>query len=454
MKPELMWTKQHEAFLYFDTALKPRPGQGPGFRVKIPGHQTQVVRGPLRVAAQPSASASTPASGSGTATVGDNFFVVRLPKRSGKEKEVAAVETQVEDTATGKAPTVQPVTSRAASTSDSTKPIPTTGDEGTSSLPKQALPKPTIRSQLEQLSLEPQASDPERQAKTELAVLRKPPSEVVVEVQASVSPVAERPTLAPLQTTFTPPPPPPPPPQPISQPSPAYGSPYGYPLPLPPGISMNAHGMPYEVATGRPVYLQAPAMYNPRPIIPSHIAPVPFVPGHMHHHSSVSVTAVSPDFLAQPPSHTPPVNGFIDPATGTPIFSFPRQTTRIEIRAPADESSKPAKPMSHTASGLRTTAPTFQPTFTPAPVATARENGYYPSPPSDVTLPAYDNVSGHGGMEDGLQAGMPGMMGYHYQQPYYYPEPYGYAPYMDMSQGGQYDMYGMDQTPQGTVYYR
>jgi hypothetical protein len=44
MKPELMWTKQHEAFLYFDSSLKPRPGQAPGFRVRLPGQQLQVIR--------------------------------------------------------------------------------------------------------------------------------------------------------------------------------------------------------------------------------------------------------------------------------------------------------------------------------------------------------------------------------------------------------------------------
>ncbi|OBZ80029.1 hypothetical protein A0H81_01418 [Grifola frondosa] len=35
MKPERMWTKQHEAFLYFDPALKPRAGQGPGFQREV-----------------------------------------------------------------------------------------------------------------------------------------------------------------------------------------------------------------------------------------------------------------------------------------------------------------------------------------------------------------------------------------------------------------------------------
>jgi len=57
-------------------------------------------------------------------------------------------------------------------------------------------------------------------------------------------------------------------------------------------------------------------------------------------------------------------------------------------------------------------------------------------------------------MEDASHVSMAGMMAYPaYQQPYYYPEPYGYPQYMDMSQTGQYDMYNVEQNPQGTVYY-
>jgi len=451
MRPELMWTKQHEAFLYFDTTLKPRPGQGAGFRVKIPGRQPQIIRAPPGPRVAPQASSSKVTMDVSDA---DNYFVVQLPKRAGKEKAVAvSQDTGIE-------------VSKAV---PETAPKPTPADEPSNTAVVVAPPPATansesfVRSQLEQLSLEPAASDPERQAKTEQAVLRKPSTDAGVEVQApEISPAVERPILPPLQTAFTPPPPPPP--QPLSQPSPAYGSPYGYHMPLPPGIAMNPHGMPYEVATGRPVYLQPPTMYNPRPMMPSHLPPgIPFVPGHIHHHSSVSISAVSPDFLSQPPSHTPPMNGFIDPATGTPIFSFPRQTSRIEIRAPTEDALSAAsstgklptitKMAARTPSSLRTTAAAFQPS---SRQTTGSENGYYPhsSTPSDSTLPSYEPHV-HGGQGGSMEDASGGMMAYpqHYQNPYYYPEPYGYPQYMDMSQAGQYDMYAMDQPPQGTVYY-
>jgi len=206
---------------------------------------------------------------------------------------------------------------------------------------------------------------------------------------------------------------------------------------------LNQHGMPYEVATGHPVYLQPPPMYNPRPLIPSHYSPGIFVPGHMHHTS-----AVSPDFLAQPQSHTPPMNGFIDPATGTPIFSFPRQTSRIEIRAPTEDSGK-TKSAPRTSSSLRTTAPSFQ----PSRASSNSESGYYARPVSEADVSSYEHENTAGPMEDLSQAGMASMMYPSYQPTYYYPESYGYPHYVDMSQAGQYDMYSMDQPPQGTVYY-
>ncbi len=73
MKPELMWTKQHEAFLFFETALKPRPGQGPSFRVRIPGHQTQVIRTNPGPRATPKASTSKAQSEGSEA--GDNILL-------------------------------------------------------------------------------------------------------------------------------------------------------------------------------------------------------------------------------------------------------------------------------------------------------------------------------------------------------------------------------------------
>ncbi|PPQ79489.1 hypothetical protein CVT25_003372 [Psilocybe cyanescens] len=445
-KPELVWTTQHEAFLFFDPILKPRHGQGPAYRVKIPGHQSGIARTSTVPRAPPKASTSKVASEGSEA--GDKHFVVRLPKRAGKERQIIVDEKQ-DETSLEEVFTVRPLLAAA-------QPIPLPEQTQPSAVvaeiavgkpsPEvhiQVLPDPDIRSQLEQLSMEPQVPDPKRQAKMEEAVLRHPTTEVGLNVDEPST--IDRPALAPLLTGFTSPPPPPVS-QLVSQPSPAFGSPYGYHPQLPPGVAFNQHGMPYEVATGHPVYLQPPTMYNPRPIMPSHFTPsMTFVPSHMHHPS-----AASPDFLAQPSSHTPPMNGFIDPATGTPIFSFPRQTSRIEIRAPSEESGK-SKSTPRTPSGLRTAAPSFQPTRS----TSTSEQAYYQQPNSSETAGSlYDNTNRQASMEDANRAGMAGMIPYPpYQQTYYYPEPYGYPQYVDMSQAGQYDMYNMDQAPQGTVYY-
>lgn len=460
MKPELMWTKQHEAFLHFDSAMKPRPGYGPAFRVKVPGSQEQIIRAPPRqFHSKISAAKHSTASVLGS-DLGDRTYAVRLPKRAGKDKQAAhlpAEQTSIEEIFTVRLKPVErnaiPLSKPAPATNGTASPLASSQDS-TSQPDPPIQPEASIRSQLEQISLEPQASNPARWAQTEEAVLRNPSTEVAPVDAEDV----QRPELPDLQTVFTPPPP-------VSQPSPVYGSPYGYAPALPPGIAMNQHGMTYELATGRPVYLQPPPppMYNPRPIMHSHMPPpgLPFVPGHMHHHSH-SHTAISPDFLAHSAPHTPPVNGFIDPSTGTPIFSFPRQTTRIEIRAPSEdfEVKSPGKPAVRRASGLRTTAVAFEPSRS----SENHVNGYYPSiaTPTDMSsLPSYGSVDGAEGSASGddghgNQHNMadPGMMAYPpYQQPYYYPEAYPYPPYMDMAPG-QYEVYPTDpHIPQGTVYY-
>ena len=427
MKPELMWTKQHEAFLYFDPSLKSRPGQDPGVRIKLPGLQSTVVRSPHSRTHVNSPAFDPPEGSEG----GDRSFVVCLPKGAGRKegKEHKGDLSSNEDVFA-----VRPFhLSRSDISSEPINPHVETQKLLVSLPSTPAEPQPTVISQLGQLTLEPHASDTERQAKTERAVLRKPSIEVDNEVLEDSS-ISEPSALAlpTLQTTFTPPPQPP-----MSQPSPAFSSPYGYSAALPLGIAMNQQGMLYEVATGRAVYLQPAPLYNPRPLMHSYMAPpgIPFVPGHMPYHSS----ATSPDFLTHPPSHTPPVNGFIDPSTGTPIFSFPRQTSRIEIRAPTEEPGKPTKSATRISSGLRTTAPSFLPSRSSENL----ENGYHHTSNSDSgTL--YENINGHAPVGDA------GMMAYPtYQQPYYHMEPYG-SQYMDMSQAGQYDIYNMDQ---GAVYY-
>jgi hypothetical protein len=185
-------------------------------------------------------------------------------------------------------------------------------------------------------------------------------------------------------------------------------------------------GIPYELATGRPVYLPPPNMYDPRPMMPP--PSVPFVPGHVHHRSLS-------DFSAQPSPPPPQPNGFIDYNTGQTFFSFPRQSSRIQIRSP-DGRPQTVKP-----SGLRSSAVAFEPTRT--------EDGFFSAP-----LVNRDSI------EEGTPGEEPSQPDQHqaaaynpYEQQYYYPDAYAYNPYMDMSQMGQYGMYPQDHIPQGTVYY-
>lgn len=438
-KPELMWTKQHEGFLYFDSALKSRQNQGLGLRVKLPGSQALVIKTPRRAhEPTPFARASTPSiSGSDV----DRMYTVRLPKRAGKERQAEAMTTNdlTTEVFTVNIPIYEPPVVNNVSSSP---PQPTQSydmhSQETSTSPSQP------KTQFERMSLDPQTPDPAGCADAEEAVSKNSSSGLPAEGQQAELIEDQPPSLHTIQTAFTPP---------LPHPSPVYGSPYVYPPPLPPGVAINQHGMTYELASGRPVYLQAPApMYNPRPVMHSHLNPpaMPFVPGHMHAHS-----AVSPDFLAQPAPHTPPVNGFVDPSTGTPIFSFPRQTSRIEIRAPS-ENADPKSPVK-SLSTLRMNAAVFE----PSRPSESSVNGYLPSYP----MSSYTPINGAEGSPSGDEGHGsqqhippdPAVMGYaHYSQPYYYPEAYGYVPYMDMSQqAGQYEMYPPADSlpPQGTVYY-
>ncbi|KAG5648811.1 hypothetical protein DXG03_000160 [Asterophora parasitica] len=464
-KPELMWTKQHEGFLYFEQepSLKPRQGQHQGILVKLPGTETKVVRAPFRRSSSIQAPTQRPATAS---VIGsdheDRLYTVHLPKRSGKEK-VVVEETPIEDVFKVRtdlvqmepiplesAPPIALVAQASHAPAQRTREAPPHRLDVALAASSQSQPEASTRLQLEQLSVEPEISDPARLAKTEQAVMRNSSTER--EEEASVPTIlpesgdASIPSLPPM---FSPP---------LSQPSPVYGSPFGY-APLPPGIAMNQHGVPYELATGRPVYLQAPPpppMYNPRPMHP-HLPPA-FVPGHMSHHShSHSHPAVSPDFLASA-SHTPPMNSFIDPTTGTPIFSFPRQTSRIEIRAPSEgtEVKSPGKTPAPRTSALRTAASSFEPS--PRTSTDTSANGYFPSlstPPENGALPSYAPVEGSEGSADGMGSHPhdQAMMYQHYPPQFYYPaDPYGYAhnPYVDMSQV-HYEMY--PPPPEGTVYY-
>lgn len=445
MKPERVWTKQHDGFLHLDQALKPRPGQGQGIQVKLPGATGHVVRLPPGSVGTSKASSSSIVG----ADDGEKYFVVRIPKRAGKEKEREQVSMAVESFTTVEEPPLEDdftvrqrhVTRPSIPDSQTTAAVPP--------VPPIFQPSQSIETRI----LTPPQSAPAHIAHHQEVIpddqgwiqpdtMLLQTSETRVDNQ-EVSPLSDNrlppPVLPPIQTSFTPP-----------QTTPPYGSPYGYPPGLPPGVAMNQQGMPYELATGRAIYYQPPPpqqVYNPRPIMHTHMAPppgIPFVPGHMRH-----VSTASPDFVAPP--HTPPVNGFIDPATGTPIFSMPRQSSRVEIRAPEQLDSKYLQKTVHRPSGLRTTATAFE------PGRSAGDNGqdqsYFP-----------DVVGSHNGSypngsvgEDPAQHGMdPNMMGYPpYQQEYYYPqEHYGYPQYGDVSQQPQY-MYPQEAhaVPQQAVYY-
>ncbi|KAH7923651.1 hypothetical protein BV22DRAFT_1068315 [Leucogyrophana mollusca] len=474
MKPERVWTKQHEAFLYFDSALKPRPGHGPGYRVKLSDGGVHVVRGPPK-SGQPASQASAEVSSAHAASSedGDRAYVVRVPKSADKKQAAEPVVTVAEPVTTVEEPpiedvfTVRPGLVPRVSILESQPPAPAANDHdhglplappsaGPSTQPDEpsssSPPAPPVSpkkitspllNQLMQDAAEQQANQSSQAVPTGV-VWEQQENTAPALFQAEGEPSNRRslPAVPPLQTVFSPPP----------QPSPPYGSPYGYGSPLPPGIVVNQHGMPYEVATGRAVYLQAPpTMYTPRPLAHGMMTPpgLPFVPGHMHHHS-----ASSPDFLAPPRT---PINGFIDPATGGPIFSFPRQNSRIEIRPPsAQVDGKSSTKSFRRPSGLRTSAAPFEPSRPASPTNLS----YFPDAPGSTTEESYPmpEAEHNGEAAQPMQEqpiGPHSMMPYSpYQQQYYYPEQYGYSQYYDMSQTPQYEMYPGDPHahPQA-VYY-
>lgn len=425
MKPEKMWTKHADNFLYFEQALRPRPGEAAGIRVKLPGLKDVRVVRQKKIHSRSFSQVTTAASTSGsTADDGERHFVVRIPHPVKPETTPQATtdsaptvqQAQTEDSEPSieEVFTVRPqvVPEYVPIASPPVARIPTTVEpasaDATSAAPSDTPPQHP-GSQLPTVSAGPSPQIQE-------ALLRNPPvQELHAPVPQAASPESSRaaPVLHPIQTSFSPAP----------QQSPPYGSPYTYGT-LPPGIGMH-QGYPYELATGRPVYLHPtpPPMYAPQPMMRSYMGhpatSMPFVPGHMHH--------TSQEYL--PHAHTPPVNGFVDPSTGVPIFAPARQSSRIEIRAPSGEvkAAKHAPRPSH----LRTS--TIE---------------------GDVEQLCVEQTEAQ--EQEQQQAGAEhAMMAYPaYQQPYYYPDPNGYPGYMDMSaQVVQYDMYPpYEQHAQPVIY--
>ncbi|PFH51334.1 hypothetical protein AMATHDRAFT_59421 [Amanita thiersii Skay4041] len=436
MKPELMWTKQHEAFLFFDASTKPRKGQEPSYRVRLPGTDVHVIRASFKSRhGDVILDWSVPNSKGFDSK--ENLYTVRIPTLQVAEKVAEPLTTveEEEDIFVVRPNLVTvvpiPVPEPAASSSKPVNNPARLSENAQIGTPA----KQSLLPEAEQLSVE---ADLAKLTNSEDA-LKKPAVEQAADISAATSSGDQRPTLPPLQTVFTPPP--------IAHPSPAYGTTYPYGPTLPPGVVLNAHGMPYELATGRPVFLAPPPMYTSRPILTPNA--LPFVPSHMHHSS------ISSDFI---PSHTPPMNGFFDPSTGTPLFSLPRQT-RIEIRAPTDETDGKGSRKSQSRQSS-TKAPTLSANSSRS--SESSNAAYYPYPPaSDETnhAPPYptseardDNVVN--GDLNQSHADPQQMIQYPPFQPYYYPDSYGYYPYMEMTHLGQYDMYPSDpRGAQGTVYY-
>lgn len=470
-KPEHTWTKQAESFLYFDPSSRPRPGIPATVRVKLPTQKTPAVRVPIQASNLKPTDSSSPSSSSTTASgsdYGDRVLVVRLPKAA-----PVVEEPSLEEVFTVRPRLVSPnpiplpdnVTSSSHAVSSSISSI-----------------DPVVQQKLEQVSLEPQKSDPVRWIQTEEAVLRHPTGVVLDEKQPQ----------QPLPTFHSPPP--------QSQGSPAYGSPYMYappplPMSLPPGVAVDPTGMTYEVATGRPVYVPPPnmnmnmSMYGSPPPSMMHLhhpisnpsfdfIPAPTHPHHHRHRSTVS----SSDFI--PAGTTPiPINGYSmeygsPMSISTPptsLFSFPRQSSRIQIRAPGEspslsevETQKQQSQNSGAELKLRSNAAAFTPSsqFFPSSSVSMSSEIQQQQEQEEATYHP-DAEVGHNAesipqVQEGADHGS-GMIGYipYAHNPYHYhtPEPYGvgsgYNPYdyVDMSQVAPYEMYPPPPPPQGTVYY-
>ncbi|KAG6330549.1 hypothetical protein ID866_8541, partial [Astraeus odoratus] len=264
MKPERVWTKQHDAFLYFDSALKPRPGVGPSYRVKLPNTEAQVVRGPVR--ASPSSTKEvSPTSKPPPSEDGDRTFVVRLPKRSERPKADDSIAPLPEPATTVEQPpmdnsddafVVRPELAPPRILIVDTKPDVLTPAPGVPDVPPPVSAGPSSHSESQHSPPAPLPSadavtpaplqvvaDPQPKQSAASSMDAAPPvshdSEAPSSSEDNQAPDAQDapsrrtvpPVPPPLQTVFPPP-----------QPSPPYSSHYGYVSPLPPGIAVNQHG--------------------------------------------------------------------------------------------------------------------------------------------------------------------------------------------------------------------
>ena len=451
-KPERVWTKQLDGFLHFDSTLKPRSGQGQGYRVKVAGPSKEKV-----VRVSPDVNSTQTAHQSNRATTTDNITphaadnmtaTVRLPKSMEKEKS-------------SEAPPPPPIPEPSPVEAETAPPPPPAEAEETLdevfTVKPRPVPAPSILTIVPPPTTEDPAASQLRSEIVERAVVKQSPPQSVDGGDAKGTPQSPAesqrpapPVLHPIRTVSSP----------VAPQPQTYTAPYQYPPQLPPGIAVNSHGIAYEVATGRPVYLQPtpPPMYDPRPVMsPMHPGAVPFFPGHIHH-----LSGHSPDFTH---SRSHSMSGY-DFASGMSLFSLPRQNSRVEIRRPDGSipTSPPSAAQTHRPSGLRATmsAQDDDSGFQEPSQAQQPEHpsDYYPSiadlhPGDGHTSPAphIDPRSSNGIQHPGLN---PNVMAYQpqpYPSYYGYPE-YGYPQYVDTSQMG-YEMYTdpHHHNPQPGIYY-
>jgi hypothetical protein len=436
MKPERVWTKQHDAFLHLDPALKIRDGHSLGFRVKLPGGQiitAPAISSPTTHQIAPKLSIPSATDSDG----GEKTFVVRLPRRLDKDHtihDISDESTHGETITTAANPPMEDVFTVRPELQEQKSFIPPQSPS-TTEPPAEPTSQPT--------PVEPWV--PERNEQAAEKVGGNEGTEASVILPQADPPKPDPTNLTPIQTSFSP----------VQHPSASYPSPYAYAPSLPPGIVMGQNGVPYELATGRAVYLQPPPVFNPRQLLHTPI-PMSYAANHMRHHSTMTPEYLGTAHVAQ---HTPPLSTFIDPSTGAALFSLPPQSSRIEIRPPSDadeksrsnsgdrRSSGSKRGSNHPGVAQATIATGGHEYF--SPVAVDSGSLHVPYPSGIRSASETGPISQHQQSLDHAAMAYPS-----YHQHYYYPEPYGYPHYMDMSQVQGYEMYPSDlRASQPVGYY-
>ncbi|KAI9457294.1 hypothetical protein F5148DRAFT_349180 [Russula earlei] len=430
IKPERPWTKHHELFLYSDPSQRSRPGQAPTYRVKLSGTLPDAV---VRTLARPSLSrALTPPRDAGQEDA-ELVFTVSLPRGICKPEATGSAPTLA---AVSAPPSSAPTSPQQVIDHASLESMPPSSPTVAASVTRSASPS------LLQVVIEEQPVATSESLADDPFKLRDPPPPTVIplptstptQINSTISPPsAPVPPTAPVPMSHSTTAPeggllwrsPPPHVQPtFTQPIPAsaasYTSTYTYaPVSapaLPPGVALDAHGVPYELSTGRPLYLAAPPQVH---------TPVYMMP-YTHLHSQV-----------QHRSHASP-----DPS----LFAPPRQSSRIEIRRPDASSVSESSRLASTHTQLHTSRPSplrtsaSAPAFIPLHAAPPAPHEFYPSPPTEVASappPAPAAVMGYAA----------------YPQPPYYAfggsEGYTYPP----AQFVEYDAYNADPRVGQAVYY-